>query len=257
MDHILRTKELLDGILAQCTYEQFVHDDPISLPHAYSLPQDREIVGFWVAVLAWGQRKTIINKGRELFDRMDGRPYEFVRHHGEEERRRLLGFVHRTFNDTDALYFLDFLQRHYTSSDTLQDAFCPPQLQAPSMAARLDYFRDYFFSAPYAPARTYKHIPSPARGSSCKRLNMFLRWMVRKDALGVDFGLWERIAPSELVCPLDVHVQRVAQRLGLLERTQQDWRAAMELTENLRKLDAEDPVKYDLALFSAGVQKIL
>jgi uncharacterized protein (TIGR02757 family) len=232
----------------------FIADDPIALPHAVEDPADREIIGFWTAMLAWGQRKTILAKGRELLELMEGRPARFIREHREADRARFLAFRHRTFNATDALWFLEALQRHYRKHDTLEDAFARHGHPAdPDTGAMLAGFHRAFFDDPDAPARTRKHVATPERGSSCKRLNMFLRWMVRRDGRGVDFGLWTRIRPAQLVCPLDVHVDRVARRLGLLERKATDWRAALELTAALRRLDPEDPVKYDFALFGMGV----
>ena len=211
-------------------------------------------MGFWVAMLAWGQRKTIINKARELIHLMDGVPHDFVLHHREKDRKRFLSFKHRTFQVTDTLYFLEFLQHYYRQKQSLEDAFA--RFLAPEdtdTERALAGFHQLFFSLPNAPQRTRKHIPTPERRSSCKRLNMFLRWMVRQDDRGVDFGLWKRIRPDQLLIPLDVHVDRVARRLGLLERKQTDWRAVQELTGRLRLIDPKDPVKYDFALFGMGV----
>ena len=205
-------------------------------------------------MLAWGQRKTIINKAGELIEMMDGAPYDFIVHHREEDRKRFLGFKHRTFQATDTLFFLEFLQWYYCRHDSLEDAFARflsphDQHTGPALAG----FHYLFFSLPDAPQRTRKHIATPERGSTCKRLNMFLRWMVRRDKQGVDFGLWQRISPAQLLIPLDVHVDRVARRLGLIKRKQTDWQTVLELTGNLRHFDAEDPVRYDFALFGLGV----
>ena len=247
------------GILLEDRYRrfarpEFIPADPIALPHAVNDPADREIIGFWTAMLAWGQRKTILAKGRELLDLMDGRPAQFIREHREQDRKRFLGFKHRTFNATDTLWFLEFLQRHYREHDSLEDAFARHlPSEAPDVGPALIGFHRDFFADPDAPQRTRKHVATPERGSSCKRLNMFLRWMVRPSAEGVDFGLWNRIQPRQLICPLDVHVDRIARGLGLMKRNQSDWKAAMELTEMLRKFDAEDPVKFDFALFGMGV----
>jgi uncharacterized protein (TIGR02757 family) len=195
---------------------------------------------------------------------MDDAPYEFVRNHSGNDLRQLSDFVHRTFQSTDLLWFVHFLHHHYNSLKG-QEGKEEPSLESAfnrGMGKRdrdtekaLAGFHRYFFSLPDAPGRTRKHIPDPERGSSCKRLNMFLRWMVRKDGKGVDFGIWDSIKPSQLVCPLDVHVARVARRLGLLKREAADWRAAIELTENLRRLDPKDPVKYDFALFGMGIEE--
>lgn len=247
--------EFLEASVDQYNRPGFIESDPISVPHRFSLKQDREIIGFWAAILAWGQRKTIINKANELVELMDGAPYDFIRNHQEEDRRRFLDFKHRTFQATDTLYFLEFFQWYYSQHDSLEDAFARHlSPTAPTTEAALAGFHELFFSLPDAPQRTRKHIPTPLRGSTCKRLNMFLRWMVRKDDKGVDFGIWERISPGQLLIPLDVHVERVARRLGLLEREKVDWRAVLELTETLREMDAGDPVKYDFALFGMGVK---
>ncbi|MEL6636431.1 MAG: TIGR02757 family protein [Bacteroidota bacterium] len=232
----------------------FIPVDPICIPHQFKKRQDIEIMGFWVAILAWGQRVTIINKARELVQLMGGSPHEFILHHREIDRRAFLDFKHRTFQATDTLYFLEFLQQYYRQHDSLEDAFARHlQPGDETIEAALRGFRELFFSLPDAPRRTEKHIATPARKSTCKRLNMFLRWMVRKDERGVDFGLWQRIQPAQLLMPLDVHVERVGRRLGLIQRKQRDWKTVLELTEKLRAFDPEDPVKYDFALFGMGV----
>ena len=244
----------LDAAAARFNRPDFIADDPISVPHRFSGLQDREITGFWAAMLAWGQRKTIVQNANLLVELMDGAPYDFVRHHQEQDRKRFLDFKHRTFQATDTLYFLEFFQRFYQQNTSLEYAFA--RHLHPSDAtiekALLGFHHD-FFDHPYAPDRTRKHVSTPARGSTCKRLNMFLRWMVRQDGQGVDFGVWTSIKPAQLLIPLDVHVDRVARRLGLLDRPQTDWLSVLELTENLRKLDPLDPVKYDFALFGMGV----
>lgn len=231
----------------------FIENDPISIPHQFTRLQDIEIMGFWTAMLAWGQRVTIINKANELIQYMEGAPYDFILHHTEKDREALLAFKHRTFQPTDTLYFLEFLQNYYRKYESLEMAFLPNGKSTSSIEASLIYFHNFFFSLPDAPQRTRKHLATPVRKSTCKRLNMFLRWMVRKDDCGVDFGLWQRISPAQLLMPLDVHVDRVARRLGLLSRKQTDWRTVLELTERLRRFDKDDPVKYDFALFGSGV----
>ena len=182
---------------------------------------------------------------------MDNAPHQFCTGHQESDLKKLLTFKHRTFNTTDLLYFISFFQEHYKKYDSLEDAFVLSPDKDP--AARLHQFHNYFFSFPDAPPRTKKHIATPIKGSTCKRLNMYLRWMVRKDNKGVDFGIWNRIKPSELICPIDLHVARVAKRFQLLDRTKIDWQAGLELTEYLKTLDPKDPVKYDFALFGLGV----
>lgn len=232
----------------------FIAADPISLPHRFTKLQDIEIIGLWVAILSWGQRKTIINSGNRLIELMDGAPHDFILNHLEKDRARFLDFKHRTFQPTDTLWFLEFFQQYYKNNKSLETAFAQ-HLNAEDQTVEnaLRGFHDLFFADENAPHRTKKHIATPARKSSCKRINMFLRWMVRQDDKGVDFGLWQQIKPSQLLMPLDVHVDRIARRLGLLTRKQTDWLSVLELTENLRKYDANDPVKYDFALFGIGV----
>lgn len=246
-------KDFLDKKVEQYNTPDFIPNDPICIPHQFSMKQDREIMGFFAAIFAWGQRKTIINKCKELAQRMDYTPHSFITEHSDADLKKLLNFKHRTFNDTDLLYCIDFMKRHYSVSDSLEDAFFPQKDMNVEIA--LTHFQKYFFSHPDAPHRTRKHIPSPTQKSACKRLNMYLRWMVRNDEKGVDFGLWKKVSPSKLICPLDLHVERTARKIGLLERDKPDWKAAMELTENLRRLDANDPAKYDFALFGISIEE--
>jgi uncharacterized protein (TIGR02757 family) len=247
-------KQQLDELVNHYNRPDFIEEDPISIPHQFSCRQDIEIMGFWSAMLAWGQRKTIINKSQELVALMDGAPYTFIKQHTEADRARFLDFKHRTFQPTDTLYFLDFLQRYYQEHDSLETAFARHLTpESEHVGPALIGFHKDFFDHPVAPQRTRKHVATPLRKSTCKRLNMFLRWMVRKDERGVDFGIWNGISPAQLLIPLDVHVERVARRLGLLTRKQVDWQAVLELTEALRHYDAADPVKYDFALFGMGV----
>ena len=250
---MLHLKAFLDEKVDRYNRPSFIENDPISIPHRCAGKQDREIMGFFAATLAWGQRKTIIQKCNELAHRFGNEPYRFVMEHGEQDLKGLQGFCHRTFNDTDLLYFVDFFSRFYAGHDTLEDAFLPDG-RFTAVADSLIAFEHAFFDHPNALHRTRKHVATPARRSACKRINMFLRWMVRDDGRGVDFGLWKRIPPSALVCPIDLHVDRTARALGLLTRKQTDWMAAMELTARLRELDASDPVKYDFALFGLSVE---
>jgi len=245
-------KEFLNNKAEKYNQVSFIKDDPIRIPHLFTRQQDIEIAGFFAAVFAWGNRKTIINKSKELMQLMDMQPYDFCLNQDLGRLKRLLGFKHRTFNPTDLLYFVEFLQYHYKHNHSLETAFTK---WGDGVEQMLIGFHHYFFSLEEVPARTKKHIATPEKGSNCKRLNMFLRWMVRIDDKGVDFGIWKNIKPSQLICPVDVHVARVAKRLGLLQRKQTDWNAAIELTEELRKLDADDPVKYDFALFGLGVME--
>ncbi|HEV8507806.1 MAG TPA: TIGR02757 family protein [Chitinophagaceae bacterium] len=231
----------------------FIENDPISIPHLFSKKQDIEIAGFFAAIFSWGNRTTIIQKTNELMQRMDMSPYEFCKNYDRKGAKKLKGFKHRTFNEGDLLYFVEFFHRHYQTSVTLETAFTRGLHEGDrSIENSLIGFKRYFFSFEHL-KRTEKHISSPLQKSTCKRLNMFLRWMVRNDKAGVDLGIWsKKISPSQLICPIDVHVARVARRFGLLLRKQTDWQAAVELTENLKKMDARDPVKYDFALFGLG-----
>jgi len=232
----------------------FIKDDPVSIPHLFSKQQDQEIAGFFAAVFAWGNRSTIISKSKELMQLMDHAPHDFCLNHSDQDLKKLLRFKHRTFNATDLLYFIEFFKQHYSKHRSLESAFTIGwNKHDDTVEQALNGFYHYFFSLPHIPDRTRKHIASPQKNSSCKRLNMFLRWMVRRDDRGVDLGLWKNISPAQLVCPVDVHVARVARRFGLLERKAIDWKAALELTAFLRTLDAGDPVKYDFALFGTGV----
>lgn len=232
----------------------FIQDDPIGLVHQFDQLQDIEIIGFWVSMLAWGRRSSIIKSGQRLIDLMDGAPYDFIKNHQEKDRARFEQFKHRTFQPLDALYFLEYLQHYYQQNESLETAFSQHLTEeSDTIEAALIGFHEDFFSLPDAPHRTRKHIATPVRKSTCKRLCMFLRWMVRQDDRGVDFGLWQTIHPRQLLMPLDVHVERVGRQIGLIERKQRDWKTVLELTARLRELDAEDPVKYDFALFGSGV----
>ncbi|MFA6083914.1 TIGR02757 family protein [Mucilaginibacter sp.] len=261
-------KSFLDQKVAQYNRPEFIANDPVSIPHMFTKKQDIEIMGFWAATLAWGQRVTIINKCKELITLMDGAPYDFIINHEEPDLKKLLHFKHRTFNDTDTLYFISFFRKHYEQYDTLESAFIPPNplkgeqdfqktppLGGWGVEAALNHFRSYFFSLPDFPHRTKKHVSSPSQKSTCKRLNMFLRWMVRKDNAGVDFGIWNNLKPADLICPCDLHVDRVARKLKLITRKQTDWQTAIELTNCLKELDPLDPVKYDFALFGLGIEE--
>lgn len=252
----MKVGELLNEKYELYCQPYFVENDPISIPHSYSKLQDIEITAFWSAVLSWGNRATIIKKCNELFKLMDNAPYDFVLNHSEDDLKKLLNFKHRTFNATDTLYFVEFFKYYYAKHDSLEEAFSSHiSKDDENVEKGLVHFYDLFFSLEDYPSRTKKHIASPEKKSACKRINMFLRWMVRDDSQGVDFGLWKNIKTSQLICPLDVHVDRVGRRLGLLERKQSDWRAATELTNNLKKFDPIDPVKYDYALFGMGVEE--
>lgn len=246
--------EFLESKVSQYNTPDFIENDPVSIPHSFSKPQDIEIAGFFAAVFAWGQRPTIIKKCRELLAMMDNDPHNFVLGHSERDLKRLLSFRHRTFNATDTLYFVRFFNWFYSTHTSLSEAFLvsPYDLH---VGPALTSFHNLFFSLPEFPERTKKHIATPDRKSTCKRINMYLRWMVRHDNQGVDFGLWRNIRPNQLVCPFDLHVDRISRRLRLIRRKQTDWLTALELTEALRKFDPDDPVKYDFALFGLGVNE--
>jgi uncharacterized protein (TIGR02757 family) len=280
-------KDFLDLKVEQYNQPSFIENDPICVPHQFKLKQDIEIMGFWASILAWGQRKTIINKCNELIHLMDGAPFDFMMNHQDSDLKRFLTFKHRTFNDTDTLYFIEFFKQHYSYNSSLENAFTGIDLKSgpesggfehkfsdislsgvqskssteknistyKSTENYLNSFRDYFFSLPDFPSRTKKHVSSPMQKSTCKRLNMFLRWMVRDDKKGVDFGIWKTISPSQLICPTDLHVERVARKLKLITRKQVDWQTATELTLNLQQFDSNDPVKYDFALFGLGIEE--
>ncbi len=239
----------------QFNQPSFIKDDPVFVPHQFQNKQDIEISGFFAATFAWGIRTTIINKSMELMKLMENAPHQFILQHEEKDLKKFLQFKHRTFNTTDLLYFISFLKYHYIHHSSLETAFFPSSNKKDFNAVKkgLNHFYSYFFSLEDAPSRTKKHVAAPQRKSSCKRLNMFLRWMVRKDNNSVDFGIWKNIQPAQLICPVDLHVARVAKRFGLLDRKLVDWQAAVELTEHLRKLDKNDPAKYDFALFGLGI----
>ncbi len=247
-------RDFLESKVKQYNHPSFIPSDPISVPHRFSKKQDIEIAGLFAAIFAWGNRTTIIRKSNELMTAMDNAPYDFCSHHQPKDLKRLLEFKHRTFNATDLLYFIRFLQNHYQRNESLETAFLSPQTgKQDCMKNGLSAFYTLFFSLEDAPQRTQKHIATPQKNAACKRLNMYLRWMVRQDKNGVDFGLWKKISPADLICPVDLHVSRVAQRFGLITRGQTDWTTAMELTDALRKMDKTDPVKFDFALFGLGV----
>lgn len=246
--------QLLEAKFEKYNQPEFIESDPISIPHLFSKKQDIEIMGFWISILSWGQRSSIINSGKKLIELMDGAPHDFILNHQETDLKKFENFKHRTFQFPDTLYFLEFLKFHYSNHSSLEDAFLPGNFSKfENTENHLNHFYQYFFSLEYYLNRTKKHIASPNKNSACKRLNMYLRWMVRKDSNGVDFGLWNNIRPDQLVCPLDVHVHRVAAEFKLVSQGPTNWKMAVELTNNLKRLDPSDPVKYDFALFSLGI----
>jgi len=235
----------------------FIAKDPISVPHRFTLKQDIEIAAFFAAILAWGNRTSIINNCNKLMALMNHQPYAFITRHHDEDLKPFVHFVHRTFNATDLLYFISFLKFHYSRHSSLEAAFVPEKnYNYKTVQEALIYFHQYCFSIPH-PHRSKKHIATPLHHSACKRLNMLLRWMVRKDECGVDFGIWNKLLPTQLICPLDVHVSRVAHRLGLLPNDKANWQNAKALTATLSLINPQDPVLYDYALFGLGMAEKL
>ncbi len=244
-------KEFMDAKVEQYNQPKFVQDDPIRIPRSYSVKEDIEISAFLTATIAWGNRKSIINNASRMMELMDNAPFEFVRGHQESDLDRLEPFVHRTFNATDFRTFVRGLHHIYTHYDGLEGIF-RDHATGESLQPAISVLKDKFFEIPHE-LRTTKHISDPLKGSSAKRLNMYLRWMVRQDHCGVDFGIWDSVKASALSCPLDVHTGNVARQLGLIRRKQNDAKALAELDVHLRSWDPADPVKYDFALFGLGV----
>ena len=230
----------------------FIPSDPISIPHRFDLRHDREISGFLVAAIAWGRRDLILRSGNILLEAMDNAPYEFVMSAGKNDMKRVSGFVHRTFNGTDCSFFMKGLRHIYSDFDSMEDVILEGMSQSGSLKEGISHLREYFFCENHE-KRTEKHFADVTGGAAGKRFNMFLRWMVRKDNRGVDFGIWKKIDPSVLYIPLDLHSGNTARKLGLLTRKMNDWKAVEELTSVLREFDPADPVKYDFALFGLGV----
>jgi len=250
---LIELKEFLDEKVEVYNQKNFITLDPISIPHQYNLKEDIEIAGLLAATISWGQRKTIIKNANQLVEMMGNSPFDFVMEHNEGQLARLDTFKHRTFNGEDAKYFIRSLQNIYKNHGGLENLF---KTNSKNTFEAIENFRNVFFSiAEEKNKRTQKHVSSPAKGSASKRIHMFLRWMVRKDNKGVDFGLWNVLTPSQLSCPLDVHSGNVARALGLLKRKQNDCKAVIELDTELRVLDPNDPVKYDFALFGLGVHE--
>ena len=244
-------KDFLDQKVITYNTVDFLTSDPIQIPHRFTKKEDIEIAGFLTATIAWGNRKSIITNANRLMSLMDHDPYEFVLHHTPSDLSRFAGFVHRTFNSIDAAYFMQALQHIYKQHNGLESIFSKHANQQGVQMA-IHEFKKIFFSWPHE-SRTTKHVSDPLKNSAAKRINMYLRWMVRQDHTGVDFGIWKELSPALLSCPLDVHSGNVARKLGLLNRKQNDAKALKELDDSLRKLDPNDPVKYDFALFGLGV----
>ncbi|WP_350288648.1 TIGR02757 family protein [uncultured Croceitalea sp.] len=244
-------KAFLDQKAAQYEHPKFLESDPLQIPHRFSKKEDIEISAFLTATIAWGNRKSIINNATRLMELLDNAPYDFLQNHQESDLDSLSNFVHRTFNGDDLKYFIKSLSNIYKNHGGLETVFTKNQAQN-SLQLSISNYKTIFFELAHMP-RTQKHVSDPLKGSAAKRINMFLRWMVRPGERGVDFGLWKNISSSKLSCPLDVHSGNVARKLKLLRRKQNDAKALLELDTSLRKLDTNDPVKYDFALFGLGV----
>jgi uncharacterized protein (TIGR02757 family) len=247
-------KEFLEEKYLQYNNPSFIFSDPVSIPHSFTDRRDREISGFLTAAIAWGRRDLILRSSRVMVELMENVPYQFLTTAGEKELDKLSVFVHRTFNGTDFIYFIKGLRHIYSNYNSMEDVMLEGMKSRGSLKDGLSHLRDIFFSLPHA-TRNEKHFADITGGAAGKRLNMFLRWMVRKDNHGVDFGIWEKIDPSMLYIPLDLHSGNTARRLGLLTRKMNDWKAVEELTAVLREFDPADPVKYDFALFGLGVNE--
>ena len=241
-------KELLEIKAEEYNNKRFIEDDPILIPHLFTDPGDIEISAFLTATISWGNRKSIINNAKHLMQIFDWSPYDFVLNHTESDKRSLNNFVHRTFNSIDLKFFITSLQNLLCKYGSLQNIFYEPITKGQHLYKGITHFRDVFLGISH-PVRTLKHIPDIERGSAAKRLNMFLRWMVRQDKKGVDFGIWNNISPALLYLPLDVHTANASRKLGLLNRRANDWKAVLEVTLKLRELNPDDPILYDFALF--------
>jgi uncharacterized protein (TIGR02757 family) len=244
-------KEFLDEKVNKYNNTSFIESDPISIPHSYTGKEDIEISGFLAATISWGNRKTILRNANRMMELLDDSPYDFIINSDDQDLESIEGFVHRTFNSLDLIYFLKALKHIYRTKGGLEKIFTENKT-GDSLQPAIHKLNTIFFELPHR-QRTERHLSDPFKGSASKKINMFLRWMIRKDDKGVDFGLWKSISPSILSCPLDVHSGNVARKLGLLTRKQSDSKAVSELDHNLRKMDINDPVKYDFALFGLGV----
>lgn len=244
-------KEFLDEKVILYNNPKFIDSDPIQIPHQYSIKEDVEISAFLTATIAWGNRMMIIKNADRMMDILGNSPFDFIMNHKEVHLEKANEFVHRTFNAVDFKYFIKALQHIYRNHAGLENIF-QTHATKDSLQPAIHHLKKIFFEIPH-PSRTTKHISDPLNGSAAKRLNMYLRWMIRNDNCGVDFGIWKSLSPSQVSCPLDVHSGKVARKLGLLKRKQNDAKALVELDSNLRKMDPTDPSKYDFALFGLGV----
>ncbi|MGI6342188.1 MAG: TIGR02757 family protein [Bacteroidales bacterium] len=249
-------KDFLDFYYLKYNNVSFIENDPISIPHKFTRKEDIEISAFFASILAWGKRSEIIKKSNVLIDMMDYEPYNFIINASDEEFKKIIKFYYRTFSGDDALYFVHSLKNIYTNKGGLEKVFTDAYSKTGNFKDIFIEFYDIFFELPHL-VRTRKHIANPKKGSAAKRLNMFMRWMVRKDDKGVDFGLWNGISQADLMLPLDLHTANTSRKIGLLTLKQNNWNAVVEVTEKLRKLDSNDPIKYDFALFGVSHDKIL
>ncbi len=245
-------KKLLDQAVDRYNRPDFIESDPIQIPHRYGKKEDIEIAGFLASTIAWGQRKTIINNAKRLMDWMDDSPHDFIINHSPKDLKRFEPFVHRTFNSDDCITYMTILQKIYRQHGGLEKVLLKAfDQESKDSGSGWNRFKSFFFSFPHL-SRTQKHLPDPLKGSAAKRMNMYLRWMVRDDSQGIDFGIWKSWSTADLYIPLDVHTSNVGRKLGLLERKQNDWKSVVELTNRLKEFDPIDPIKYDFALFGLG-----
>ena len=247
----LKIKEFLDYKSEKYNNPSFIQEDPIQIPHLFQKKEDIEISGFLTATIAWGNRKSIIKSSKKIVEFFDNKPYDFIMNHNDSDLKKLESFKHRTFNGYDLIQFVKSIKNIYSNHDGLESVFANNILRE-RMDNSIHEFKKKFFEIDHL-KRTKKHISDPFNGSAAKRINMFLRWMVRNDNKGVDFGIWKKIKPKYLSCPLDIHSGRIARKMGILKRKQNDHKAVIELDSFLRTLDVNDPVKYDYALFGIGV----
>ena len=250
---LLELKEFLDEKAEFYQQKEFIQTDPIIIPHEYDNKLDIEISGFLISVISWGNRKSIINSGYKIINLLEYSPYDFIMNHSDQDLKRIKGSIHRTFNSEDLIYFIKSLKNIYTNYNGLEGIISNKK-NGDNLQERISIFKKIFFELD-SPERTKIHLPDPLNGSAAKRFNMFLRWMVRSNNKGIDFGIWKSISASQLSCPLDIHTGNTARKLGLLKRNQNDSLAVNELDLKLRKMDKNDPVKYDFALFGLGVNE--
>lgn len=242
----------MNNSVKQFNNPAFITHDPVSIPRKYSRKEDIEIAGLLTALISWGSRPAILKSASNLMKLMGNRPFEFISSAGDKELKQLTNFYYRTFNASDLLFLVEALRFIYLEKGGMEHVINESFNRTGTVKGLITGLREEMLRAPHLP-RSEKHLADPSKGSAAKRINMFLRWMVRNDDKGVDFGLWKKISPSSLMIPLDIHTGSVARQLGLLRRKQNDWKAVEELTANLRKFDPDDPVKYDYALFGIGI----